>query len=262
MTAWPLSMPLSWFTAHAAAHAHPALWIVSLCLALSMSPARAAIWGYVDGAGVAHFAPHRVDSRYQVVLPDPGQPRDAGRVAGKSSGRSSLMTWLDISPEAKALQPLLKEASRATGVDAELLKAVVAVESGYRRQLVSPAGAVGLMQITPEAAERYGHWGERPVEDVEEWLKIPRNNVMVGARMLADLMRRFNGIDAALAAWNAGEGRVRRAGNRLPDIAETRAHVQLVLELYWSLLQERQYGRAHDMNLVPQKVQQVASAPR
>lgn len=256
-----LPLPMSW-AEHAAFPALQALsWLMALSLMLAAQPARAAVWGYVDGAGVAHFASHKVDSRYQVVLSDLGQVKDVGRVAGKSAARSSLLTWLDISPEAKVLQPLLREASRETGVDTELLKAVVAVESGYRRHLVSPAGAVGLMQITPEAAERYAHMGERPVEEVEEWLKNPRNNVMVGARMLADLMRRFNGIDAALAAWNAGEGRVRRAGNRLPDIAETRAHVQLVLELYWSMLQERQFGRAHDMNLVPQVAPSAASAP-
>jgi hypothetical protein len=64
-----------------------------------------------------------------------------------------------------------------------------------------------------------------------------RLNVLTGARMLADLTRRYGGIDVALAAWNAGEGAVRRAGGRMPDIAETEAHVHLVLELYWALLQ-------------------------
>jgi soluble lytic murein transglycosylase-like protein len=68
----------------------------------------------------------------------------------------------------------------------------------------------------------------------------PRINILTGARMLADLNRRLGGIDQALAAWNAGEAMVRRYGSALPPIAETRAHVQLVLELYWALLQRRQ----------------------
>jgi soluble lytic murein transglycosylase-like protein len=66
-----------------------------------------------------------------------------------------------------------------------------------------------------------------------------RTNVFTGARMLADLTRRYGGIDIALAAWNAGEGTVRKAGGHMPEIAETEAHVHLVLELYWALLQRK-----------------------
>ena len=62
--------------------------------------------------------------------------------------------------------------------------------------------------------------------------------------MLADLTRRFGRIDVALAAWNAGEGTVRRYGGKMPPIDETQAHVQLVLELYWALLQNSQVRRA------------------
>jgi soluble lytic murein transglycosylase-like protein len=69
--------------------------------------------------------------------------------------------------------------------------------------------------------------------------------------MLADLIRRFRSIDLALAAWNAGEGSVRRAGNRMPDIEETQAHVHLVLELYWALLQQSQPARAQRLTLHP-----------
>ena len=54
-----------------------------------------------------------------------------------------------------------------------------------------------------------------------------------------------------LWAWNAGEGTVRRHGGGLPEIAETRAHVQIVLELYWALLQERQARGAREMRLQP-----------
>jgi len=79
----------------------------------------------------------------------------------------------------------------------------------------------------------------------------PRINIHTGARMLADLIRRFGHIDAALAAWNAGEGAVRRAGNRVPDIDETQAHVHLVLELYWALLQQSQPARAQRLTLHP-----------
>lgn len=204
-------------------------------------PAHADLWGFVDAGGVAHFAPRQLDTRYAPVLGSAGPLR----VPGKTDAGATLLTWLDIAPEVKAVQPWVREAAEKTGVDAELLKAIIAVESGYQRGAVSPRGAVGLMQITPETASRYAS----PAEAAR--LIEPRINIHTGARMLADLIRRFRHIDAALAAWNAGEGAVRRAGGRVPDIEETQAHVHLVLELYWALLQQSQPARAQRLTLHP-----------
>ena len=214
-------------------------WLLSLaCVAL---PAQAELWGYVDAAGVAHFAPRQINARYAPVLGGVGMQR----VPGKTDAGLALLNWLDIAPEVKAVQPWVREAAAQHGVDAELLKAVIAVESGYQRGAVSPRGALGLMQITPETASRYA-----TAADAARLIE-PRINIHTGARMLADLIRRFGRIDAALAAWNAGEGAVRRAGNRVPDIDETQAHVQLVLELYWALLQQSQPARAQRLTLHP-----------
>ncbi|KQY81972.1 lytic transglycosylase [Pelomonas sp. Root1444] len=204
-------------------------------------PARAELWGFVDAGGVAHFAPRQLDARYTPVLGGVGMQR----VPGKADAGLALLNWLDIAPEVKAVQPWLREAAAQHGVDADLLKAIIAVESGYQRNAVSPRGATGLMQITPETASRYA----TPADAAR--LIEPRINIHTGARMLADLLRRFGRIDAALAAWNAGEGAVRRAGNRVPDIEETQAHVQLVLELYWALLQQGQPARAQRLTLHP-----------
>jgi hypothetical protein len=220
MKPWPLLLPLL------------------ACLAL---PARAELWGFVDATGVAHFAPRQLDTRYAPVLGGVGMRR----VPGKTDAGLALLNWLDIAPEVKSVQPWVREAAALHGVDAELLKAVIAVESGYQRGAVSPRGALGLMQITPETATRYA----TPADAAR--LIEPRINIHTGARMLADLMRRFGRIDAALAAWNCGEGAVRRAGNRVPDIDETQAHVQLVLELYWALLQQSQPARAQRLTLHP-----------
>jgi hypothetical protein len=225
-----------------------------LCAALCWAPltARAQgpeLYGYVDGMGVAHFATEAVDSRYAPVLRS--RDDEVGRVPGKTMVRSSLLTWLEFAPEVKAMQGVLRDAERATGVDLELLQAMIAVESGFKTDLVSPKGAIGLMQITPDTGNRYATKAEVAAQPVEQRLRDPRMNVMTGARMLADLTQRFGGVDAAIAAWNAGEGRVRRAGGKVPNIAETRAHVHLVLELYWSLLQQRQHRLATTLNLVP-----------
>ena len=214
-------------------------WLLSLaCVAL---PAHAELWGYVDAAGVAHFAPRQINARYAPVLGGVGMQR----VPGKTDAGLALLNWLDIAPEVKAVQPWVREAAAQHGVDAELLKAVIAVESGYQRGAVSPRGAMGLMQITPETASRYA-----TAADAARLIE-PRINIHTGARMLADLIRRFGRIDAALAAWNCGEGAVRRAGNRVPDIDETQAHVHLVLELYWALLQQSQPARAQRLTLHP-----------
>lgn len=215
--------------------------LLPLLILLVPAAAQAELWGYVDAAGMAHFAPRRIDARYAPVLGGAG----ALRVPGKTDGGANLLAWLEIAPEVKAVQPFVREAAAAHGVDAELLKAVIAVESGYQAGAVSPRGALGLMQITPETASRYATPGDAAR------LAEPRINIHTGARMLADLMRRFGRIDAALAAWNAGEGAVRRAGNRVPDIDETQAHVHLVLELYWALLQQSQPARAQRLTLHP-----------
>jgi Transglycosylase SLT domain len=203
------------------------------------------LWGYVDGAGVAHFASSQIDGRYEQVL----RETEGRRVLGKTQGTDGLLTWLEISPDVKALQPVLDEAAQATGVDEELLKAVITVESNYNPRAVSPRGAVGLMQLTPVTADRYGTREERQTPAARRLLDA-RTNIFTGARMLADLTRRYGGIDIALAAWNAGEGTVRKAGGQMPDIAETEAHVHMVLELYWALLQRKLPRHAHGVEVV------------
>jgi hypothetical protein len=210
--------------------------------------AQAQLWGYIDGAGVAHVASSQLDSRYRLVMGE--RKLDEVRVPGKSDGAAGLITWLDFAPEVKVLSAVLREAAKKEGVDVELLKAVIAVESGFNVRAVSPRGAIGLMQITPETADRYATKAEA-LRPAAERLLDPRTNVLTGARMLADLLRRFGSIDVALAAWNAGEGTVRKHGGKMPPIAETEAHVHLVLELYWALLQNNLQRGARQLQIQP-----------
>ena len=222
--------------------------VCALAVALAALPiaAGAQLWGYVDGAGVAHVASTQVDSRYHLVMGE--STASALRVPGKTDGARGLITWLEFAPEVKSLQPVLRDAARLHGVDIELLKAVIAVESGFNPRVVSPRGAIGLMQLTPETADRYATRAEAKRPAAERLLD-PRINVLTGARMLADLTRRFGRIDIALAAWNAGEGTVRKHGGAMPPIAETQAHVHLVLELYWALLQNNLPRGAHQLQV-------------
>jgi hypothetical protein len=212
------------------------------------------LWGYVDGHGVAHFAQSQIDSHYSPVLVDGRSP--GPRVLGKKDGTAHLLTWLEFSPDVLAVQPYLKEAAAHSGVDPELLKAVIAVESHYNAKAVSKAGAVGLMQLTPVTADRYATASERQQPAAQRLLDA-RTNVFTGARMLADLTRRYGSIDVALAAWNAGEGTVRKWGGKVPGIPETEAHVHQVLELYWALLQRSLGGVAQGLQM-----HEAASADR
>lgn len=222
---------------------------IAAMLASATMTSQAALWGYVDGNSVAHFAPQRLDSRYSLVIGDDDPaPSAAPKVPGKTTTPGSLLTWLDISPEVKRLQPWVREAAERHGVDAELINALIAVESGFNARAVSPKGAIGLMQLMPSTAERYLKATEGG-PDVAQRLAEPRTNITVGARLMADLLRRHGRIDLALAAWSAGSGAVRRAGGQLPAIDETRAHVQQVLELYWVLLQRAHSREAQQLRL-------------
>jgi len=120
---------------------------------------------------------------------------------------------------------LILEASRRHDVDPLLVAAVMQAESGGQADARSTKGAMGLMQVMPATAERYG------VTDAAK-LREPAVNIDVGLRYLADLLRRFGGsLELAAAAYNAGEGAVLRGGWSVPPFPETQAYVRRVMSL-------------------------------
>jgi len=117
----------------------------------------------------------------------------------------------------------IQSAAMANNVEAALIRAVIAVESGYNPSAVSRAGAVGLMQLMPETAKRYN------VTDSHD----PEQNIHGGAQYLRDLLRMFNNnLHLAIAAYNAGEQAVMKYGNRIPPYRETVAYVPKVMKFY------------------------------
>ena len=91
------------------------------------------------------------------------------------------------------------------------------------------------MQIIPATAERYGVSGDARTP-VQQKLTDPRTNIRAGSRYLRDLINMFPGqLELALAAYNAGEGAVQRAGNRIPNYRETQNYVRTVMQLYTML---------------------------
>ncbi len=117
---------------------------------------------------------------------------------------------------------LIEKYSAAYGVDPDLVRAVIKVESNYDPLAVSPKGARGLMQLMPETARELG---VRNIFDPEE-------NIHGGIRYLSSLLGLFNNnLSLALAAYNAGHGAVQRFKG-LPAYRETRDYVRKVLAHY------------------------------
>ncbi|MEJ8839112.1 lytic transglycosylase domain-containing protein [Ramlibacter sp. AN1133] len=216
--------------------------LAALACALWLAPAQAAIWGFVDAQGTAHFAAEKLDERYELFFRG-GESFDtaegvvprAAAPAGSAGSAARVVSFLQVSPGFRQVQPHVSEAAREHGIELALLQALIAAESGFDPGAVSPKGAIGLMQVMPATAERYGLAGDAR-SPLERKLKDPRTNLRAGARYLRDLLRMFPGrLELALAAYNAGEGAVQRAGNRIPNFRETQNYVRTVMQLYTML---------------------------
>ena len=115
----------------------------------------------------------------------------------------------------------IARAAKKHQVDPALIRAIISAESAFNPKAVSPAGAIGLMQVLPQTAAEYG---------VSE-LFDPVTNIDVGTRHFKRLLTKYKNISHALAAYNAGEGRVKRYRRAVPYL-ETRKYVVRVLNLY------------------------------
>jgi soluble lytic murein transglycosylase-like protein len=122
---------------------------------------------------------------------------------------------------------VIAQAAANFGVDRALLGAVIAIESGFRKDARSPKGALGLMQLMPTTAAA---WVSAP--DVERALVDPAINISAGSRHLRSLIDLYPGrLDLALAAYNAGQGAVQKYDG-VPPYAETQQYVRDVIALY------------------------------
>ena len=225
------------------AGARARLLTVLTCGALVWPAAHADIWGYIDAKGVAHFATQKADDRYELFF-RAGQSFDTSRSAAPiaaladhgapvaSAGQLRMAALVDSSPSFRDVTSHLREAARQHKIDYDLLKAVIVTESGFNSTAVSPKGAVGLMQLMPATAERYGVRTDGHGA-VEEKLTDPKTNIRAGASYLRFLLDLFPGqLELAVAAYNAGEGAVQRAGNKIPNYPETQNYVRRVLQIY------------------------------
>ncbi len=196
------------------------------------------IWRCVDrknpnNVTFCNYPACKKGKRCVVYIQDtPAKPRRAHALSHSPPAHRSPQSpsLLDREREPSAAQgalpfdDLVHEAARKWDVLPELLHAVIRVESNYNPRAVSAAGAMGLMQLMPATARQAG------VSDPFD----PRQNIEAGARVLRALLDRFDGdLIAALAAYHAGQGAVRRAGG-IPYRA-TRRYVRDVLSHFYAL---------------------------
>jgi soluble lytic murein transglycosylase-like protein len=178
------------------------------------------IYKYVDADGVSHFTDKPDSRRYQLFdLTPKGLTRSGDNYDPRLLARAAQYDAI-IEAEAKS-----------AGVEPNLLRAVIVVESGFNSRAVSKRGAVGLMQLMPATAARFG------VSNRYD----PRQNVRGGALYLGLLINRFRqNVRLALAAFNAGEDAVDRSSGQIPPFVETLEYVPKVLKIYQTLIEQQQ----------------------
>ena len=169
------------------------------------------VYRYVDSKGRVHLTDRPPHDGYQLM-----------QKAGKKL-RKPRINFRDKDANRKRFASKIAEVASRYQVPGALIHAVIAIESAYDPNAVSRAGAVGLMQLMPATAKRYGVANRRD----------PSANLTGGIRYLKDLLVRFDSnLELALAGYNAGENAVEKFGNRVPPFSETRSYVRKVLELY------------------------------
>jgi soluble lytic murein transglycosylase-like protein len=184
----------------------------------------------------------RAEQRWKPVPPPTPSAMKAARSAAAEVGEyvaaapaSPVMNTADgaVSPDnreilrgramtSRELDSIVEEAAARHGVDANLVRSLIKVESNFNPHAVSPKGAMGLMQLMPGTARTLNV--SNPFD--------PQQNVDAGVRHLKQLLLDFNGdVKLSLAAYNAGAGAVTRSKG-VPRYAETRNYVKRITELY------------------------------
>lgn len=172
-----------------------------LATVLFSSSSDAGVYSYTDEKGTVHITDRPQNEQYKIILTSRKRPKGFQDPAGTGA----------------EFQPIIQSHSAGGRLTQPLVLAVIKTESNFNPNAISPKGAMGLMQLMPETAEKYG------VTDPFD----PEQNVRGGTAFLRDMMDRFQDLDLALAAYNAGPLNVEKY-NGIPPFEETQAYVKQV----------------------------------
>ena len=183
------------------------LFFVATAVTIGPTQAAAQIYAWRDATGTLVLSDRRLD---------PNAPITTYAVAGTPAVRATRQAVPDV---AEPFEPLVQEHAGRHGLRADLVRAVIQVESGFNPKATSPKGAMGLMQLMPGTARELG------VVDAYD----PAENIRGGTMYLRQLLDRYDGKEElALAAYNAGYTAVDRHGRQVPPYDETQNYVKKV----------------------------------
>lgn len=178
-----------------------------VCAICANSPALADFYKYKDASDHIYLTDYPMGKSYKLI----------------SRIRTAPVRHRQLKNRKRQFSKLIAKIAKRYKLESALLHAMIRVESAYNPKAKSKVGAVGLMQLMPTTAKLYG---------VSNRLN-PEENIAGGARLLCDLLKRYNNdLSLVLAAYNAGVGAVLRHGNKIPPYSETRNYVKKVLKLY------------------------------
>ena len=183
----------------------------------------ALLWASYTHADIYKYT----DKHGRVILTDTPKNSKYKRLVKTWKGwveqKHTKQSQAKLAKNMKKYSPTVDYVARRYRLPKSLVHAVITAESAYNQAAVSRAGAVGLMQLMPGTAKRYG---------VKNRMN-PYENIHGGSRYLRDLLIMFNNdLRLALAAYNAGEGAVKKYGNKVPPYRETQTYVRRVINYY------------------------------
>lgn len=185
-----------------------------ICLLAIPCSSLADIYKYVDKHGRVYLTDRPKNSEYKRLIKT---------WKGWVEPPSYYISREEFLRNREKFTPTVDSVAEQYNLPGPLLHAVITAESAYNPNAISRTGAVGLMQLMPETAKRYGVRNRNN----------PYENIHGGTRYLRDLLIMFkNDLTLALAAYNAGENAVKRHGYKIPPYEETRNYINKVLQYY------------------------------
>ncbi len=195
--------------------------LVAGCLGAGVASAALYVYELPDGSRIV--TDHALSNRHYRLVRVGESVKEVGRLAAHQDRQL-------FRADPSAFDRLIRQVAEEHKIEFALVKAVMHVESGFNPYARSHKGALGLMQVMPATARRYG------IDDIYD----PVQNVVAGVKHLRYLLEMFNDrYRLALAAYNAGENAVRRHRG-VPPYPETQAYVRKVMQY------RQQYSRGYE----------------